>query len=177
MGRLEAALCELWQPVIERLEAEAMRAGGIAVIHAGVVDGMEPLFSLGICCESARVADSAVTFSLCIACVRGNAGDPGTVRGTVGWFRTMSDYGDDRHPGYAIWLRETPCFSLEDPEAPARMERWLPRLEREMRRCIRKGVPPGELEVALRRLLRMSRGRQEMPLMSEMKRAARGGEG
>jgi hypothetical protein len=164
MTPLQTALVELWGPSVERLKDQAARASGISIVQAGVVDDSNELFVFGICCESDRVTESDVTFSLAVTCIHLDPAGDAKVRATVGWHRAMVNYKDNRHPGYSIWVRESPCFAYSANGKPDDMKAWVKRMELATRSCISRGKPPGSASTLVRRLLGFSRGRQELPL-------------
>jgi hypothetical protein len=146
------------------LKDQAARASGISIVQAGVVDDSNELFVFGICCESDRVTESDVTFSLAVTCIHLDPAGDAKVRATVGWHRAMVNYKDNRHPGYSIWVRESPCFAYSANGKPDDMKAWVKRMELATRSCISRGKPPGSASTLVRRLLGFSRGRQELPL-------------
>lgn len=165
MTPFQTSLVELWQPSIERLRSLAVATAGVSVINSGIVEEGDKVFQYGLCCESSLVGESDVTFSLVITSLHLDPEAKVTVRATVGWFRSMLDLESKRHPGFAIYLRDTPCFEFSVTDSISPLGRWIAPLEREMKRAILKGKPPGRYEIATRKLLGISRGRQEWPLM------------
>ncbi len=165
MTPFQTSIVELWQPSIERLTAIAIATAGVSVINSGIVEEGDKVFQYGLCCESSLVGDSDVTFSLSVTSLHFDQESKVTVRATVGWFRSMLDLENDRHPGFAIYLRDTPCFAFSLSDSISPLRRWIAPLEREMKRAILRGKPPGRYEIAARKILGISRGRQELPLM------------
>jgi hypothetical protein len=165
MTPFQTSIVELWRPSVERLTKLAVDTAGVSVINSGIVEEGDKIFQYGLCCESSLVGESDVTFSLGVTCLHLDPEAATTVRATVGWYRSMLDLESVRHPGFAIYLRETPYFAFSESDSISPLGRWIAQLEREMKRAILRGRPPGRYEVATRKLLGISRGRQELPLM------------
>jgi hypothetical protein len=166
MTPFQTSIVELWQPSIDRLTALAVATNKISVINSGIIEEGNKVFQYGLCCESSLVSESDVTFSLSVTSLHLDPEANVTIRATVGWFRSMLDLESNRHPGYAIYLRDTPCFEFSVSDSISSLKSWIAPLESEMKRAILIGKPPRQYEIVTRKLLGISRGRQELPLMN-----------
>lgn len=95
------------------------------MINSGIVEEGDKIFMYGLCCESSLIGVSDITLSLGITCLHLDPDAETTARATVGWYRSMLDLESVRHPGFAICLRETPCFAFSESDSISPLGSWV----------------------------------------------------